>query len=90
MIRQDKSHATVAAKPSDVVLRLVKLPVIVLGGCGVSPDASVTGQAALETAPAPGHLLLLLIMCYSCSSPLGLLCRTQSTCTGQIACYIRA
>lgn len=35
------------AAPSDVVFRLVKLPVIVLRRGGVSPDAPVAGQASL-------------------------------------------
>lgn len=68
------------AAPSDIIFGLVKLPVVVLRGSGVSPDTPVTSQAALETPPLPGNRLLLLIMSNSCSRSLGPLPSANITC----------
>ena len=78
--RQDWSEA---CQPSDVVLTLVQLPVVLLGGAGVCPDASIQGEVALQAAPVPGQGLHLLLMPYSCCCPSGPLACTQHPCQTQ-------
>ena len=72
-----------ACSPSDVVLSLVQLPVVVLGGGGVSPDAPLHGEVAMQAAPVPGQGLHFFVMGHPCCCPSGPLACAQHPCQAQ-------
>ena len=72
-----------ACPPSEVVLALVQLPVVLLGGAGVCPDASIKSKVAEQAAPVPGQGLDLLLILHSCRCPSRPLACTQHPCQPQ-------